>query len=386
MTNTFSRSDITLSNWRLHPHTRWSFQRVHEFVPVSVVTRGQDEPVASSAALKEMRLATADGSLVSATEHLTDTYTDSFVAMREGAVVAEWHREGIRQELPHIVFSVSKSITGMLAGIAAGDGMLDPQAFVSSYVPEVDKSAYATARVRDLLDMTVSLDFDESYLDADGAFDRYRRATLWNPQSPSAEPSDLLSFLCTLQKGDGEHGKRFFYASPNTDMLGIVLERATGTRFADYLRSRLWLPMGAKGAASVTVDRLGAARAAGGISVTARDLARLGQLMLDRGQARTGLPVVPADWIVDMRQNGNRDAWVQGNFAATFPQGRYRSCWYDTGDGRGTFAAIGIHEQWLWCDPVSRIVIAKFSSRPEPSDEAASQREIDLLGQIARVL
>jgi CubicO group peptidase (beta-lactamase class C family) len=96
---------------------------------------------------------------------------------------------------------------------------------------------------------------------------------------------------------------------------------------------------------------VGTARAAGGVCVTIGDLARLGQLVLDGGVAQAGQRVIPADWIADMHQNGNRDAWNAGNFAHMFPDGRYRSCWYEVGDGRGSFAAVGIHEQWLWVDP-----------------------------------
>lgn len=384
----FSRSDITLANWRMHPFSRWSFQNVQEFVPVAAVAAPgrESEPPKSGNLLKELALRDPAGNRITAVDHLETSHTDSFVVMRDWKILDEWHGAGVDPARPHIVFSISKSVTGMLAGIAAGDGALDPDALVSRYLPETEGSAYGTARVRDLLDMTVSVDFDEEYLDADGAFDRYRRAMLWNPERPGTRPETLGAFLCSLGPGGGAHGERFYYASPNTDMLGMVIERATGVRYADYLGERLWRPMGAAGQAYVTVDRVGTARAAGGVCVTARDLARLGQLVLDQGRAQSGDQVIPADWIADMRRNGDAKAWKDGNFAHMFEKGRYRSCWYDTGDGRGSFAAIGIHEQWLWVDPVSRIVLAKFSSRPEPSDDAASALEIRMLGQIAAAL
>jgi CubicO group peptidase (beta-lactamase class C family) len=67
-----------------------------------------------------------------------------------------------------------------------------------------------------------------------------------------------------------------------------------------------------------------------------------------------------------------------------FAHGRYRSCWYDVGDRRGSIAAVGIHGQWLWIDPQARIVIARTASRPDPSDDDATALEIHMLGQIAR--
>ena len=379
------RAAITLADWRVHPNGRYSFQHVGEFVPSAIVAwPGLAEDASPGpAALASLVLADSDGSQVGALDHMRRSFTDHVVVMRDGAVIAEWLAETADPSLPHVVFSISKSITGLLAGIAAGEGLLDPQARITAYVPSMAGSTYADACVRDLLDMTVDLDFDEEYLDAGGAFDRYRRAMLWNPERPDAAAETMEGFLSTLGGKGGEHGRCFYYASPNTDLLGLVVERAAGMRYHRYLAERLWRPMGARGAAHVTVDRVGTARAAGGVCVTTRDLARLGQLVLDDGRARDGTQLVPRGWIDDMRENGDRQAWVDGNFADMFAQGRYRSCWYDVGDGRGSLAAVGIHGQWLWTDPQSRVVIAKTASRPDPSDDDATALEIDMLGQIS---
>jgi CubicO group peptidase (beta-lactamase class C family) len=386
MPDEFKRSDIALSNWRAHPFSRYSFQHVAEFVPVAeIVPQGiAEEPSPGPAILETLQIDDRDGAPITAAAHLRRSYADHFVVMRDGKVISEWLAAHADPARPHVIFSISKSVTGMLAGIAAGDGVLDPDKPVSTYVPSVGGSTFGTAKVRDLLDMTVDVDFDEEYLDHGGAFDRYRRAMLWNPEREGTVPETVEEFLGTLAaKGHG-HGSRFFYASPDTDLLGLVVERATGTRYHRYLADRLWKPMGARGAAYVTVDRAGTARAAGGICVTTRDLARLGQLVMDGGRNAGGAQVIPAAWIEDMHANGNRQAWVDGNFADVFANGRYRSCWYDVGDDRGSFACIGIHGQWLWCDPVNRIVLAKTSSRPDPSDDAATALEISMLSQIAR--
>ncbi|MCO5156952.1 MAG: beta-lactamase family protein [Aquamicrobium sp.] len=384
------RAAITLADWRVHPNSRYSFQHVSEFVPVAMVATpaGAEAPSPGPGLLARMTLGDPDGSPVDALDHMRRSHTDHVVVMRGGEVIAEWLAETVDPGRPHLVFSISKSITGLLAGIAAGEGLLDPDAPVTDYVPSMAGSTYASARVRDLLDMTVDLDFDEEYLDDGGAFDRYRRAMLWNPERPGTTPETLEAFLATLGDhgaGDGAgHGKRFYYASPNSDLLGLVVERAAGMRYPLYLAERLWKPMGARGAAWVTVDRAGTARAAGGVCLTTRDLARLGQLVLDDGRSASGAEVVPGAWIADMRANGDRRAWVEGNFADMFAEGRYRSCWYDVGDGRGSIAAVGIHGQWLWTDPVSRVVIAKTASRPDPSNDDATALEIRMLGQIAR--
>lgn len=386
MTEIPARAQINLSNWRVNPASRYSFQHVAEFVPVAMISygKGESQPPAAEGKLNDIQLSDPDGTAISALDHMRRSHTDHLVVMRDGEVIAEWLEEGADASRPHLVFSISKSVTGLLAGIAVADGKLDPEALIPAYVPSMQGSGYACARVRDLLDMTADIDFDEEYLDDGGAFDRYRRAMLWNPERPETTPETMEEFLASVGTPKNDHGKRFYYASPNTDLLGLVIERATGVRLHQYLADRLWHPMGAKGAANVTVDRVGTARAAGGISMTTRDLARMGQLVLDFGRNSKGEQVVPEDWVQDLRNNGDRQAWVDGNFMDMFENGRYRSCWYDVGDGRGSFAAVGIHGQWLWVDPTNRAIIAKTSSRPAPSDDDETALEIHSLSQIAR--
>ena len=115
---------------------------------------------------------------------------------------------------------------------------------------------------------------------------RYRRSTGWYPVEPDAPA--LHEYLLTIRKA-AEHGQRFHYVSPNTDMLGWVCERAADLPYAEALSRYVWAPLGAESDADVTVDRLGAMRAAGGISVVPRDLARIGQLVVE-----DGLGIVPA--------------------------------------------------------------------------------------------
>ena len=388
MTSVSTRAAMSLANWRTAPHNAWTFQHIAEFVPTAAIqsrTPERGRPVAAGA-LEGMQVSGRDGRQVPIETHLRDSHTDGFVALKHGATVGEWCGAHADPDLPHVVFSVSKSITAVLAGIAAADGKLDLSAAVTAYVPEARGSAYGDATVRDVLDMVVSVDFDEAYLDAGGDFDRYRRAMLWNPARPGEPEENMVGFLSTLRKAGHSHGERFHYVSPNTDMLGLIVERAAGVRFPTYLAERLWEPMGATGSAYVTVDRAGSSRAAGGICITAADLARLGLLILDGGRTADGAQIIPADWIDDMRASGDRQAWVDGDFFYMFPEGRYRSCWYDVGDGRGSFCAIGIHGQWLWVDPTSRVVLAKVSSLPEPSDDPTALHEIKVLGEIARTL
>jgi CubicO group peptidase (beta-lactamase class C family) len=166
------------------------------------------------------------------------------------------------------------------------------------------------------------------------------------------------------------------YRSPNTDLAGILIERAGGGRFPDLMSEHLWKPMGARSDAMITVDRIGTARAAGGMSVTARDLALVGDLV--RGQ---GAGVVPEAFICGLWSGGSRGSWSTGDQPHLFPDGSYRNYWYETGGGE--LAAIGIHGQWIWVDPATQTVIVKLASQTAPVDPALDHAIVQVLRAIS---
>ncbi len=185
----------------------------------------------------------------------------------------------------------------------------------------------------------------------------------------------------------GAHGGRFHYISPNTDLLGWVIERATGLRFADLMSTYIWRPMRAQYSAYITVDRLGAPRCAGGICATARDLARVGQLVAEDG-ACGDVQVIPHAWIDDITTNGSTDAWAAGDFAPFFPgrQIHYRSKWYvDPGEAPLLFG-LGIHGQYLFVDRQNQIVIAILSSQANPLDAELISLTMAAVSSLRQVL
>ncbi|MCW0000660.1 beta-lactamase family protein [Pararhizobium sp. YC-54] len=375
----FERSQVTLANWRTAPFSQWAFQNVSEVVPSAVIpAKREDEgPCLGLGGLKDLQVTGIDDGPQPLRDFLTASETDEFVVMREGRVVAEWSAGHSNPARPHIIFSVSKSLTALLAGILAGKGLLSFGKRVADYVPEVAGSAYADATVQQLFDMEISVDFVEDYLDTSGGFDRYRRATGWNPDRPDSPAPDLKGFICSIGKGDWVHGEKHAYRSPNTDLAGIVLERAAGGRLAALLSDYLWRPMGARSDAMVTVDRIGTARAAGGMSATARDLALAGELV-----RRQGAGLIPQSFVEDLWTGGSRGAWKNGDQTTLFPDGSYRNYWYET--GAGELAAIGIHGQWIWVDPARETVIVKLSSQTLPVDAVLDQAIVRMLRQVSK--
>jgi CubicO group peptidase (beta-lactamase class C family) len=381
----FARNQVLLGNWRESPFSRWSFQNVGELVPsacVAAVPGSGEIPVQDFGGLLGEKIALAGGAETVAA-FLTRSDTDALTIMKGGKFVGDWFAPHMEFGARHIIFSISKSLTAILAGILEGEGVFDPQAPVTRYLPESAGSAYGDASVRHVLDMSVSLDFEEAYLDPESAFARYRRATLWNPGGGT---ESLADFILTLQRLDEPHGRTFRYRSPNSDLLGILIERASGQRFAELMHEKLWLPLGAMSEASVTVDLAGTARTAGGISVTPRDLARIGEMMRQGGIAN-GRRIVPEAWVRDtVSTGGDAEAWQRGTMAFLFPQGRYRNKWYQIGAASGAFCGIGIHGQWLYVDPKAEVVIAKMSSQPEPVHEPLDVDMVAFFEALSRMI
>jgi len=298
---------------------------------------------------------------------LSATRTDAFVVLRRGRIAAEWYDNGMDATTPHIVFSVSKSICGTLGGILAGRGLLDPDDRVIDYVPELASSVYAGCTIRHLLDMAVGIAFNEDYEDPKGDVVRYRQAVGWDPPPAGEPPIDLRSFLA-LQKPDRQkHGELFHYVSTNSDVLGWVYERACDQDYAEILTEYLWMPLGAERDAYITVDAYGAMRAAGGICIAPRDLARFGEMIRRRGIAN-GQQVVPGVWIDDINQGGDPDAWARSELAEIFPQASYRSQWYRIDRDRGVLIAFGIHGQFIYIHPEAEVVIIRMASEATPLD------------------
>jgi CubicO group peptidase (beta-lactamase class C family) len=379
-------TQVTLANWRTAPFNRWAFQHVRELLPTADIAPDpaslRQLPV-RSAALEQLRVTGTSGEELTLDQALTATCTDGLVVLHKGSIVLERYFNSMTERSPHILMSVSKSMLGLIAGALVGQGVLDTSRLVTEVIPELKATAWAGATVMHLLDMRTGIAFNEDYSATSGAIVAYRKAAGWNLLGPGEHPSDLRSFFQELREADGPHGGRFCYVSPNTDLLGWVLERSSGKRYADLVSEHLWQPMGAAESAYITVDRLGAPRAAGGMCATTRDLARVGQMLIEGGSHR-GRQVVPAAWIDMITNDGAPEAWAAGNLACYFPSVpiHYRAKWYVERGEPSVLFCLGIHGQNLFVDRKNEIVIAKFSSQPEPLDVT----RIGLTGRLVRAL
>ncbi len=366
----------TLDNWQEGPHNRWTFAHLGELIPTATIARRF--PAAPATAAE--RLDTLE--LPGLEERLEETYTDAFLVLQRGQVIAEYYRAGYSPDHLHLIMSVSKSLCGLVLGALIDTGTVDPSAPVLDYVPELAASAYKESTVQHVLDMALHLDYSEDYLDPSSEVQTHDRSAGWRTRT-EGDPQDTYAFLTTLT-GNGTVGQ-FQYCSANTDVLAWIIERVTGLRYPDALSKYLWSKLGADRDASITVDSTGFGFANGGVSCTARDLARVGQLMLDGGIAPGGR-VVSERWVGSILAGGDPSAMPESSFTALYPSGSYTRQWWCTGNERGNVTGIGIYGQYLWLDPSTHSVIVKLSTWPEPDSDHLHELQNRLLLDVSRAL
>ena len=360
---------VTLANWQDPPFNRWAFQHVRELIPTARIARGSGPTRRLPRAERDVsgvRFCSA-GRELSVTQMLAETYTDGFLVLHGGRIVAEQYFNGMAPDTAHLLMSVSKSVTSAVAGVLAGRGLLDVSARVEQIIPELGGTSFRGATVQDLLDMRAGTRFDEDYDNLEADVRTYERVYLWRPDDGQSAPHDALAYYPTL-RNDGPHGGPFRYRSILTDVLAWVLERASGTRLHELIARELWQPMGAEFDAEITVDARGNPMADGGICATLRDLGRFGQLYLTNGRARRRT-VVPRAWIDDTIRgaaDGAR-AFVDGdNPPGYLPGSHYRNCWWIRDPGLPFYHASGIYGQDVFIHVPAQTVAVKLSTWPVP--------------------
>ena len=343
---------VPLDAWQVGPWNRWAYVHVGEVVATAPVSR--DGPVAP--------LERGDADLDDVLQPLLDSaFADGVAVMREGRLVAELYGGEMTETSLHLSQSVGKSVLGLLIGILG----IETRELVTDYVPEVARSGYERATVRHLLDMTAAIDFVEDYQ----AFVHYDAACGWGPEIPDS-PRTILEFLPTIGPAVWRHGERFHSATPNTDLLGLVAERAGGAPLNELIARELWGPMGAESDAELTVDPAGTGAIGGGFCATLRDYARLGALVADGGRG-----VVPKSWIEQLG-NGDETAWARRTVPDIGGDG-YRNQWW----GRNGFTmARGIHGQLIAAR--GGTVVTILSSWPAALEPALEAMQLSCLERL----
>ena len=390
-----SRPLVTLANWQEAPNQRWSFQHMRELMPSHVVEPAElprvlpraEQPLGAVPVGVQIGpdwAADVDGVLAG-------TETDGFLVLHRGHVVEERYLGDLTPRRRHLVMSVTKSVVSCVAASLAADGLLDPEAPLERYVPELATCGYAGARVRTVLDMRSGVRFSETYLDPASEVRVMERSMGWAPRN-HGDPLGMYPYILTVGT-QRPHDDVFEYRSIDTDVLGWVCERASGRRMADLMTERVWQPVGAAHEAEITADPLGTAIHDGGLSATLTDLARFGQMLLDGGRVPGAdgalRQVVPQDW-VDTALHPPADvvdAFARSSDGPYLPGSWYRNqFWFVPGDAGPVLLCLGIHGQMVFVEPSTQVVGVKLSSWAQPQDLARLTATIAMFRAVGRAL
>ncbi|WP_413720271.1 serine hydrolase domain-containing protein [Silicimonas sp. MF1-12-2] len=360
------------SNYFSFPKLRWTVCHLREFLPTEEISRGIGAPVSLDylppSEFADMRqeidaltfMPINGEAEMTWEESLYANYTDGMLIMHKGQVVYERYFGCLEEDGKHAIMSMTKSITGLLGEILVEEGVLDDTLLVRDVIPEIGDSAFATATVREVMDMTTGVQYSENYSDPNADIWLYSAAASPLPKPEGYEgPNGYWEYLQQV-KPEGEHGAEFHYKTINSDMLGWMISRVTGKAVTDLASERLWRPMGAEQDAYQTVDGKGVPFAGGGVSAGLRDLGRLGMLMLNEGEIN-GQRLFPAQVVQNIRAGGD-----QSKFAGfpTIPNGSYTSQWWVFHNEHGAYAARGVHGQTIYVDPTAEMVLVRLSSFP----------------------
>ena len=359
------------SNFFSFPKLRWTVCHIRELMPTTDVSRGIGAPSKLSYALDKnidaiTFMPTNSKRPMTWKQSLDANYTDGIMIMHHGKVVYE-RQNGCLNELGnHAAMSMTKSMTGLLAEILVTEGKLDDKALVASIIPELKNSGFGDATVRQVMDMTTALDYSEDYADPNADIWKYSEAASPLPKPKDYKgPNGYFEYLQTVKK-NGEHGEAFNYRTINSDALGWIISRTTGKAVNELLSERIWQKIGAEQSAYMTVDAKGTPFAGGGLSAGLHDMARIGSLMLNKGEIN-GERLFPAAVVDNIEAGGDKEAFAKADYKQ-LTNGSYTSMWWLFNNPTPIYAARGVHGQTVYVDPAADMVIVRFASYPDASN------------------
>ena len=293
-----------------------------------------------------------EGEQLNLIEGLDHFHTDGLIILHDGKMLFEKYWNGNTKDSKHIAFSVSKSYLSALFGIAIEEGLIKSiDDNVSIYLDDFEGTGYEDVKIKNLLQMSSGIEFNEDYADPNSDINRFARAT--------AKGSSFRDFAKTLKNGK-KQGTYNHYVSLDTQVLGMILESVTDMPLREYLYKRIWSKIGTESDAYYIADKTGTDMALGGLNATLRDFSKFGQLYLNEG-SWDGEQIVPKSWVVKSHTPDAPHLMPNAGDLSSSEWG-YGYQWWIPGDPLTDFTAHGIFNQFIYVDPVSNVVIAKTSS------------------------
>ena len=371
------------------PKLRWTVCHIRELMPTKEVSRG-----IGSSILLEYEIDKNIDSIkfnplnsqksMSWEESLLANYTDGILILHKGKVVYEKYFSCLNETNKHAAMSMTKSLTGLLAQILVAEKVLDDTLRVDSIIPELKNSAFGSATVREVMDMTTALDYSEDYSNPNADIWIYSKASSPLPKPKDYKgPNGYFEYLQTV-KQKGVHGKAFGYKTINTDTLGWIISRVTNKDLTQLLSERIWSKIGAQQDAYMTVDAKGTPFAGGGLSASLRDLGKIGLLMLNEGKFNNQ-QLFPKEVVEEIKKGGDKKAFAKAGYK-TLEGGSYHSMWWIFHNQNKAFAARGVHGQTIYVDPTAEMVIVRFASFPTASNTQIDPTSLPAFEAVAKYL
>tara|TARA_B110000438_G_scaffold302790_1_gene361636 strand:- start:357 stop:1583 length:1227 start_codon:yes stop_codon:yes gene_type:complete len=326
-----------------------------------------------------------ENKLFNTQKYLDSSYTQGFLVLHEDSISYESYYLGQNKNTRHISWSVAKSFVSALMGIAIDEGFIKSiEDNVEKYLPELSKSGYNGVKIRELLQMSSGIKFDETYSDMNSDINRYWRGFVLG-ESQDAFASTLKN---KITPGTFNH-----YVSINTHVLGMIIVKTTGKSLTEYLEEKIWKIIGMEYNGYWLVDGEGMEMALGGLNATLRDYTKMGKLFLDSGRWK-GLQIVPEEWVLESTSI-NGEHLEAKSINSAHPNIGYGYQWWIPGNSQKygneeEFMAIGIYNQFIYVNRSTKTVIVKNSANKNYYDRfnnpyASKMVAIELFREIAHI-
>lgn len=292
-------------------------------------------------------------------DYLARNPTTGLLIARGDTILVERYQYGRNDRHRFTSFSMAKTVTAMLIGIAIAEGRIrSVDDFAAAYVPALADTEYGRTSLRHLLQMSSGVRFLENYSGRDDAA-RLVVATIFQAGPGGTEA------VRPFNERVRPSGTRFSYASAETQVLGLVLRAAVGRPVAEYFHEKIWEPIGAEADATWVVDHSGQEATYCCLNAVLRDFARLGLLLAHDGR-HGDRQLIPQAWVhaattVPADRPDLKLVWIRAYLGYGY------QTWIFPGERR-MFALLGVHGQVIYVDPSSRLVMVHTAVRKDAAD------------------
>ncbi len=314
------------------------------------------------------------------TEHFIDSSdTQGFLAIQNDTIVYENYWKGQQEAIQHISWSMAKSYISALFGIAMEEGYIENiHQTVDEYLPQLKGSGYEGVKIKDVLQMSSGIKFDETYSDPQSDIQQYWQGFVFG------ESQDEFTANMVNERTPGTYNK---YVSMDTHVLGMILVEATGRSLTNYLEEKLWKPLGTEFDAYWLVDGHGMEMALGGINACLRDYAKIGRLYLNKGNWN-GKQIIPASWF-EASVAASEEHLQPESENSSDPGMGYGYQWWITDGSEGEFLAMGVFNQYIYINPTTNTIVVKNSANKNYYEKdnpfASTETHLELFREIARM-